>query len=154
MCKKILLYRQQDRELTKLVFAHLKSGKFVVVKETLSMSCHTRASSFSACPLPRMCVQAMLAEHSPNCLFIRYHTMPSPSGCLVEFLYLISDRGNIVVEFSYQADRPYKDLKKSKYANFSELSAQSKRLANRPRNFNGEMIGYSMGLSKFASTFQ
>lgn len=37
--------------------------------------------------------------------------MPSPSGCLVEFLYLISDRGNIVVEFSYQADRPYKDLK-------------------------------------------
>lgn len=79
--------------------------------------------------------------------------MPSPSGCLVEFLYLISDRGNIVVEFSYQAD-----LKKSKYANFSELSAQSKRLANangpRPRNFNGEMIGYSMGLSKFASTFQ
>lgn len=59
-----------------------------------------------------MCVQAMLAEHSPNCLCIRYHTMPSPSGCLVEFLYLISDRGNIVVEFSYQADRPYKDLKK------------------------------------------
>lgn len=31
-----------------------------------------------------------------------------------------------MVEFSYQADRPYKDLKKSKYANFSELSAVKK----------------------------
>lgn len=63
-----------------------------------------------------------------------------------------------MVEFSYQADRPYKDLKKNPNMQTFQSYLQSKRLANvngpRPRNFNGEMIGYSMGLSKFASTFQ